>query len=61
MTHGEEAAFDRGAWAAFNEVLLYLNTLNDQNPSKRVLYKQIFEMRPALCIAQREIKLVSLL
>lgn len=53
MTHGEEAAFDRGAWAAFNEVLFYLNTLNDATPSKTVLYKQIFEMRPSLLYAQR--------
>ena len=46
MTRAEETAFDRGAYAAFNHILVYLNTLNEQHPDKGVLYKRILEMRP---------------
>ena len=42
----ERAAFERGAYAAFSHVLAMLNTLNDQNPDKKVIYRLVMEMTP---------------
>ncbi len=46
MTDSEKNAFERGAYFAFNEVLLYLNALNDEYPSKNVVYKNIMSFTP---------------
>ena len=41
-----ERAAKRGAYAAFSRVLAMLNTLNDQNPDKKVIYRLVMEMTP---------------
>lgn len=40
----ELISFEQGAWAAFTHVLQYLNTLNDQNPSKTVVHTAVADM-----------------
>lgn len=45
----EAAAFERGAWAAFNEVLAWINTQTEQRVDKKHLYGAVMEMRPTNC------------
>ena len=45
----EAAALRRGAWAAFNEVLAWINTQTEQRVDKKHLYRAVMEMRPTNC------------
>lgn len=38
--------FQRGAWAAFNYVLNYLNTIQDKQVLKKTIYHAVHDMRP---------------
>ena len=38
--------FIRGAWFAFDEVLGWINSQNEQIIDKKKLYKQVMELRP---------------
>lgn len=42
-----DAAFERGAWFAFDVVLSWINTQTDQMIDKKHLYKAVMLMRPA--------------
>lgn len=50
MTHGIMKRFEheyrRGQWAAYNEVLNWLNTLEEQKIDKKEIYKVVSAMRP---------------
>jgi len=39
-------AYQQGQWDAFDRILNYLNTLDEQRPDKGKLYKAIMEMKP---------------
>lgn len=38
--------FISGQWRAYNEVLGYLNTLEDNYVNKKEIYKYVFALRP---------------
>jgi hypothetical protein len=39
--------FERGQWRALNDVLGYLNTLEDKMVDKTEIYKAVMAMKPA--------------
>lgn len=41
-----EAAYESGAWAAFDMVLDYLNTLDDKTVAKKDIYHAVYKMKP---------------
>ena len=42
----EEAAFTKGAWFAFGEVLSWINTQATMTINKKDMYRAVMEMRP---------------
>jgi hypothetical protein len=42
----EDYAYIRGQWDAFNRILFWLNTLEDQMIDKKVVYNTVMEMWP---------------
>lgn len=40
------AEFMRGAWFAFDEVLLWINSQQTQTIDKKELYKHVMQLRP---------------
>jgi hypothetical protein len=46
--------FIKGAWFAFDEVLGWINTQNEQFINKKDLYKYVMELRPRSLYAEAE-------
>jgi hypothetical protein len=45
-SHNYQIGYDSGAFAAFNHVLNYLNTIDSNTVDKTKIYKAVFDMRP---------------
>ena len=42
----EELAYINGQWEAFNRILFWLNTLEDQMIDKKIVYNTVMKMYP---------------